>query len=301
MVQASRRSSGEARDPDAVDPGRIWREGSRHKRPDHRVAAAGGARLFSRGVCGIALLALVLGCNDAIRPAMQQSRDGGEEMRNAGGSGETTTDPYEQQRLAMVRTQIAARGVSSQPVLAAMRKIPRHEFVPTQLKDHAYEDRPLPIGLSQTISQPYIVAAMTELAELEKGSRVLEIGTGSGYQAAVIAEIAGEVYTIEIIEELALQAEQTLRRLGYDSVHVRHGDGYLGWPEAGPFDAVVVTAAPPEVPPVLLEQLAVGGHLVIPVGDFFQQLERHTRTPDGIEKEVVFGVRFVPMVHEKAR
>jgi protein-L-isoaspartate(D-aspartate) O-methyltransferase len=199
----------------------------------------------------------------------------------------------------MVRSQIAARGVSSELVLAAMREVPRHEFVPARLRDHAYEDRPLPIGFSQTISQPYIVAAMTELAELREGSRVLEIGTGSGYQAAVIHEIVGEVYSIEIIEELAQLAEQTLRQLGYDSAHLRHGDGYRGWPEEAPFDAILVTAAPPEVPRALLEQLAVGGHLVVPVGEFFQQLERHTRTPEGIEKEVIFGVRFVPMVHGK--
>jgi protein-L-isoaspartate(D-aspartate) O-methyltransferase len=220
-------------------------------------------------------------------------------MNEAANSGEGSTTAYQRLRLEMVRSQIAARGVSSELVLAAMREVPRHEFVPARLRDHAYEDRPLPIGFSQTISQPYIVAAMTELAELREGSRVLEIGTGSGYQAAVIHEIVGEVYSIEIIEELAQLAEQTLRQLGYDSAHLRHGDGYRGWPEEAPFDAILVTAAPPEVPRALLEQLAVGGHLVVPVGEFFQQLERHTRTPEGIEKEVIFGVRFVPMVHGK--
>ena len=218
-------------------------------------------------------------------------------MNQATNSGGDTATSHEQLRLEMVRSQITARGVSNQRVLAAMRQVPRHEFVPPRLRDHAYEDRPLPIGFSQTISQPYIVAAMTELAELREGSRVLEIGTGSGYQAAVIHELAGEVYSIEIIEELAQLAAQTLRRLGYDSAHLRHGDGYRGWPEAAPFDAIVVTAAPPEVPSALLDQLAVGGHLVVPVGEFYQQLERHTRTAEGIKEEVIFGVRFVPMVH----
>jgi len=262
-----------------------------------RIAAGGGAKLLSRRVFWIALLVLTLGCNDPIQPTAPRSRDSGDEMTRAGNSSEGSAAEYERLRLEMVRSQIVARGISNERVLAAMREVPRHEFVPPSLQDHAYQDRPLPIGLSQTISQPYIVAAMTELDDLREGSRVLEIGTGSGYQAAVIHEIVGEVYSIEIIEELAQRAEKTLRGLGYDSAHVRHGDGYLGWPEEAPFDAILVTAAPPEVPRALLEQLSMGGHMVIPVGEFYQQLERHTRTSKGIEREVIFDVRFVPMVH----
>jgi protein-L-isoaspartate(D-aspartate) O-methyltransferase len=198
----------------------------------------------------------------------------------------------------MVSDQMESRGVADPRVLTALRKVPRHEFVPARWRASAYEDRPLPIGHGQTISQPYIVAAMTELTALSEGDRVLEIGTGSGYQAAVLAELGAQVYTIEILEPLAERAAQTLDSLGYDSVEVRHGDGYRGWPEAAPFDAIVVTAAAPVVPPALLEQLAVGGHLVIPVGDSYQELEVHERTPEGVVVRRVFAVRFVPMTGE---
>lgn len=198
----------------------------------------------------------------------------------------------------MVAEQIAARGVSDPRVLAAMRRVPRHEFVPAELRAHAYEDHPLPIGEGQTISQPYIVALMTELASVRSGSKVLEIGTGSGYQAAVLAELAGEVYSIEIVESLADSAAERLRRLGYRSVHVRKGDGYRGWPEQAPFTAVIVTAAPPEIPLALKQQLAQGGRLVIPVGDSFQDLLVVTRTADGFATRSVAPVRFVPMTGE---
>jgi protein-L-isoaspartate(D-aspartate) O-methyltransferase len=198
----------------------------------------------------------------------------------------------------MVTEQIAARGVTDARVLTAMRKVPRHEFVPADVRARAYEDSPLPIGHDQTISQPYVVAVMTDLAELGPRSRVLEIGTGSGYQAAVLAEVAGEVYTIEILAPLARRAEETLERLGYGAVHVRHGDGYRGWPEAAPFDAIVVTAAAPKVPPALLAQLAEGGRLVMPVGDRAQRLEVHRRTGGAIEVKTVFPVRFVPLTGE---
>jgi protein-L-isoaspartate(D-aspartate) O-methyltransferase len=207
-------------------------------------------------------------------------------------------DPTAAARQRMVEDQIEARGVSDARVLAALRKVPRHEFVPTEWRAAAYEDRPLPIGHGQTISQPYIVAVMTELAEIRPKARVLEVGTGSGYQAAVLAELGAEVYTIEIIEALASRAARTLERLGYASVRVRHGDGYRGWPEAAPFDAILVTAAAPTVPPALLEQLAVGGRLVIPVGEGYQRLEVHTRTPTGFRVERAFPVRFVPMTGE---
>ncbi len=201
-------------------------------------------------------------------------------------------------RERMVVQQIEARGVADPRVLAAMRTVPRHEFVPPSWRDSAYEDRPLPIGHDQTISQPYMVAVMAELARLEENARVLEVGTGSGYQAAVLAELVSEVYTIEIIEALAASAADTLERLGYTSVRVRHGDGYGGWPEASPFDAILVTAAAPVVPPALLGQLAVGGRLVMPVGQTSQRLQIHTRTPTDFTVENAFPVLFVPMTGE---
>lgn len=213
----------------------------------------------------------------------------------SGGGGGEAASP-ERERRQMVDHQIAARGIVDARVLEAMRRVPRHEFVPAAERAMAYADMPLPIGDGQTISQPYIVALMTELAAIRPGDRVLEIGTGSGYQAAVLAELAAEVYSIEILEPLATRAAATLRRLGYDRVRVRRGDGYAGWPEAAPFAAIVVTAAPPAVPSALLEQLAPGGRLVVPVGTVDQELEVHVRTATGIEQRRVAPVRFVPMV-----
>jgi len=207
----------------------------------------------------------------------------------------------EQDRERMVEEQIVARGVRDPRVLAALRTVPRHEFVPPAERGHAYEDRPLPIGAGQTISQPYIVAVMTELLLLEGDERVLEIGTGSGYQAAVLARLAREVYTIEIVPELATRAEADLRRLGFANVHVRQGDGYRGWPEEAPFDAILVTAAPEHVPKPLVDQLAVGGRLVLPVGDFYQELVLVTRDELGVHEERLLGVRFVPMKGEAER
>jgi protein-L-isoaspartate(D-aspartate) O-methyltransferase len=199
----------------------------------------------------------------------------------------------------MVREQLEPRGVRDPRVLAAMAAVPRHELVPEDMRDFAYEDRPLPIGLGQTISQPYIVAAMSEAVQLRGGERVLEVGTGSGYQAAVLAELCREVFTIELEKELADRARADLERLGYRNVRVRHGNGYRGWPEAAPFDAIVVTAAPDQIPPVLVEQLAVGGRMVIPVGRSFQDLLLVTRTEEGTEERVLMGVRFVPMRGEE--
>ena len=181
-------------------------------------------------------------------------------------------------------------------VLEAMRKVPRHRFMPESQRAHAYDDRPLPIAQGQTISQPYIVALMSELADVKPGDTVLEVGTGSGYQAAVLAEMGVKVFSIEIIEPLAKQATATLSGLGYgNKVEVRHGDGYAGWPERAPFDAVIVTAAPPKIPKPLKQQLKVGGRLVIPVGKHYQSLIRVTRTKDGFREESVIPVRFVPM------
>ncbi|HSD67096.1 MAG TPA: protein-L-isoaspartate(D-aspartate) O-methyltransferase [Vicinamibacteria bacterium] len=195
----------------------------------------------------------------------------------------------------MVATQIAARGVRDPKTLAAMRSVERHLFVPSSAASQAYEDYPLPIGHGQTISQPYIVAFMTEALGLAGGETVLEVGTGSGYQAAVLARIAARVYTVEIVAPLAEQAAALLKRLGYANVEVRAGDGYQGWPEAAPFDAIVVTAAAPRIPEPLKEQLKDGGRLVLPVGDEWQELVVVTRRGDRFEEKRVLPVRFVPM------
>jgi protein-L-isoaspartate(D-aspartate) O-methyltransferase len=214
---------------------------------------------------------------------------------------EGTVHPRADERHAMVRRQIASRDVQDERVLAAMEAVPRHRFVPESMRGHAYEDRPLPIGHEVTISQPYIVALMTELARVEAGERVLEVGTGSGYQAAVLAELGAEVYTIERIEPLARRAGELLAELGYDKVEVRYGDGYAGWPERAPFDAILLTAAPPKIPTALTDQLAVGGHLVAPVGavEGWQELVVITRTPEGLERRKVSNVAFVPMLPGK--
>jgi len=204
-------------------------------------------------------------------------------------------------RRLMVSSQIEARGVRDPRVLDALRRVERHRFVPDRLRHRAYEDGPLAIGHEQTISQPYIVALMTEAARVRPGARVLEIGTGSGYQAAVLSLLAGHVYTIEIVEPLARQAEERLGALGYRNVTVRTGDGYRGWPERAPFDAILVTAAPPEIPQPLLDQLAVGGRLVAPVGEVDQELVVVERTAAGLERRRILPVRFVPMTGEAQR
>jgi protein-L-isoaspartate(D-aspartate) O-methyltransferase len=204
------------------------------------------------------------------------------------------TDPA-RAREEMVAAQIEARGVRDPRTLAAMRKIPRHLFVPPDLAGEAYADSPLPIGQGQTISQPYIVAFMTEALGLRGGETVLEVGTGSGYQAAVLAEIAARVYTIEIVAPLAEEARERLARLGHRNVEVRAGDGYQGWPEKAPFDAVIVTAAAPRVPEPLKQQLKDGGRLVIPVGEEYQELMVITRRGNAYAENRVLPVRFVPM------
>jgi protein-L-isoaspartate(D-aspartate) O-methyltransferase len=199
----------------------------------------------------------------------------------------------------MVKEQLERRGISDVRVLEAMRKVPRHLFVDPVLAGRAYEDSPLPIGEGQTISQPYMVAVMTAALALEGGERVLEIGTGSGYQAAVLAELASQVYSIERIPALADRAQKTLKRLGYDNVTIRVGDGSLGWPEAAPYEAIVVTAGAPCVPPPLVEQLRVGGRLLIPVGSpQAQTLRRVVRKEEGVEQEELVGCIFVRLVGE---
>ena len=202
------------------------------------------------------------------------------------------------EREQMVERQIARRGIRDAAVLDAMRKVPREAFVPEHLADRAYEDCALPIGEGQTISQPYVVAVMTQMLELEPHHRVLEVGTGSGYAAAVLATIAAEVYTIERLGGLAESARRRLARLGYDNVHVRHGDGSLGWPEHAPSDAIVVTAGGPDVPPSLLSQLAIGGRLVMPVGaEEAQHLVTVTRTTaDTYARTTLEPVAFVPLI-----
>lgn len=203
-------------------------------------------------------------------------------------------------RKAMVAGQVAARGIRDALVLKAMSEVPRHLFVPADVAEQAYGDHPLPIGEGQTISQPYIVALMTECLALKGGEKVLEIGTGSGYQAAVLGRIAAAVFTIEINDTLARRAAETLERLGYGNVHVRSGDGFFGWPEEAPFDAIIVTAAAPEVPPALFAQLAEGGRLVIPLGDVrtYQRLTVVTKRNGKPSVERVLDVRFVPMTGE---
>jgi protein-L-isoaspartate(D-aspartate) O-methyltransferase len=196
----------------------------------------------------------------------------------------------------MVDEQLLGRDIGSARVLAAMRKVPRHVFVPEPQRAQAYDDSPVPIGLGQTISQPYVVAFMTQSLDLEPTHRVLEIGTGSGYQAAVLAELTSEVYTIEVLSPLAERARDTLGALGYRHVQVRSGNGYLGWPEQAPFDRIIVTAAPPDVPPALVEQVKVGGIMAIPVGTTEQHLLILRRTERGMDTLRTLPVRFVPMI-----
>ncbi|QDV38780.1 protein-L-isoaspartate(D-aspartate) O-methyltransferase [Tautonia plasticadhaerens] len=232
-------------------------------------------------------LAVVLGCVPA-GPATPRPE------------GAANPGDYARDRASMVDRQLRARDITDPRVLDAMSRVPRHEFVPEGLRDQAHADRPLPIGQGQTISQPYIVALMTQLAGPGPGDRALDVGTGSGYQAAVLAELAGEVFSIEIHEELADSARERLGRLGYDNVAVRHGDGYRGWPEHAPFDLIVVAAAPAEVPPLLVEQLAPGGRLVMPVGDELgQQLILIEKDEGGsTTRRSIAPVAFVPMTGE---
>jgi protein-L-isoaspartate(D-aspartate) O-methyltransferase len=199
----------------------------------------------------------------------------------------------------MVEQQIEARGISDPATLAALRTVPRHEFLPMRLRSEAYADYPLPIGHGQTISQPFIVAFMTEAIRPQPGEKFLEIGAGSGYQAAILAQMGAQVYTIEIVEPLAEMARQTLERLGYKNAHVKHGDGFRGWPEHAPFDAIIVTCAPDKIPAPLVEQLRDGGRMIIPVGSGMnQELVLLRKKGDKIEKQSVLPVRFVPMTGE---
>jgi protein-L-isoaspartate(D-aspartate) O-methyltransferase len=244
--------------------------------------------MIQRLTLAILLFLLALACREAVQisDSVDASIDGLEV---------TEQDEFRREREAMVEDQIRARGITNSSVLRAMRKVPRHRFVPDQLVGEAYRDSPLPIGLGQTISQPFIVAYMTDNARVSRRSKVLEIGTGSGYQAAILGEIAREVYTIEIVPELAERSANLLNDLGYDNIKVKHGNGYLGWPEHAPFDAIVVTAAPPEIPQALVEQLAVGGRMVVPVGTDEQEMMIITKNRRGVTERRTIPVRFVPM------
>ena len=209
---------------------------------------------------------------------------------------------FDRQRQQMVTHQLRGRDIVDARVLKAMATVPRHRFVPEDLHDLAYRDSPLPIGHGQTISQPYIVALMSQLLAVQPGRRVLEIGTGSGYQAAVLAAMGATVFTIEIVPELGRQAIKTLKTLGYENIQVRIGDGYLGWPEQAPFDAIIVTCAPTSVPKPLKDQLAEGGRMVIPSGEKYdQQLLLLTKQNGQIKQEKIVDVRFVPMVDEQGK
>ncbi|MDM8539564.1 protein-L-isoaspartate(D-aspartate) O-methyltransferase [Desulfococcaceae bacterium HSG9] len=209
---------------------------------------------------------------------------------------------FVKQREAMVRMQIESRGIKERATLDALRKVERHRFVPQKYQKHAYEDHPLPIGEDQTISQPYIVALMTEVLDLKKNEKVLEIGTGSGYQAAVLGEICEQVYTIEIIDTLGKRAKKLLADLKYDNINVKIGDGYKGWEEHSPFDAIIVTCAPTHIPEPLKKQLAEGGKMVIPVGEAFtQKLVLLTKKNGKIIEKAIIPVRFVPMLNENGK
>jgi protein-L-isoaspartate(D-aspartate) O-methyltransferase len=205
---------------------------------------------------------------------------------------------FKAMREKMVESQIKSRGVRDPRVLSAMLKVERHLFVPKEFQNSAYSDQPLPIGEGQTISQPYIVALMTEILELKGGERVLEVGTGSGYQAAILAELAAEVYTIEIVEKLASSAQKVLLELGYQNIKVKAGDGYLGWPETAPFDAIIITCAPDHIPKPLLDQLKEGGRMVVPVGTYSQELKKIVKKSGKIETTDIIPVIFVPMTGE---
>ena len=219
----------------------------------------------------------------------------------AGGCGQKAplASDFSAQRQQMVQRQLMTRGINDAPILGAMAKVPREEFVPRDSRAASYEDGPLPIGYGQTISQPYIVAFMTEQLRPKPSDPVLEVGTGSGYQAAILAELVSEVYSIEIVEPLAKNAEATLQRLGYKNVHLKIGDGYKGWPETAPFDAIIVTCAPDKVPQALIAQLKDGGRMVIPVGDrFAQQLYLLEKKNGQLKQSATLPVRFVPMTSE---
>lgn len=211
---------------------------------------------------------------------------------------EENPDEYMSRRWEMVENQLISRGIQDSRLIQAMLKIPRHMFVPEDLRESAYGDNPIPIGMDQTISQPYIVALMTELLRLKEKEKVLEVGTGSGYQTAILAEMGCEVYTVEILEPLLQKARKALESLGYDNIRYRTGDGYKGWEEFSPFDAIIVTAAPDHIPQPLIDQLKINGRMIIPVGDLYQELVLIKKKEKGVDMKTITPVRFVPMTGE---
>ena len=248
---------------------------------------------------GGGLVALQLNCSRAGQPPAQSTEPADRSAQSQPAADRVEEPRHATARRRMVERDLRGRDITDAKVLEAMGRIARHRFMPQALADSAYADHPLPIGHGQTISQPYIVALMTQLARCKPESRALDIGTGSGYQAAVLGELCKEVYSIEILKPLADEARKRLTDLGYKNVTVRHGDGYRGWPEHAPFDVIIVAAAPAEVPQPLVEQLAPGGRLVIPVGRFFQQLMVIEKDKDGtVRRKPNIPVRFVPMTGE---
>jgi len=249
-------------------------------------------RFWRRAPLAAAIVASASACDRGTPPVRPVDAP----ATSAAGRPADQTAEREAERLRMVESQIQARGISHPGVLDAMRRVPRHRFMPEGQRASAYDDTPLPIGEGQTISQPYIVAYMTEALDPKRTDKVLEIGTGSGYQAAVLAELVGEVYTIEIVPPLGERAAAALTELGYTNIHPRIGNGYLGWPEAAPFDKIIVTAAPDEVPQALVDQLAVGGVMVVPVGRAYQTMTIIRKTAAGVVRTETIAVRFVPMI-----
>jgi protein-L-isoaspartate(D-aspartate) O-methyltransferase len=270
--------------------GRISARATRNPDPPEPT---GGVLLLNKligNAAGLVGLCWLLG--SACGPAVPPAPDSGAAVAREAAQ----DDNFRRLREQMVERQLRARDIDEPRVLEAMQRVPRHEFVPDDQRRQAYEDGALPIGFNQTISQPYIVAYMTQALEVQPEHKVLEIGTGSGYQAAVLGEVAGSVHTIEIVPELAERSRRLLERLGYRNVEVRAGDGYRGWPEQAPFDRIMVTAAPPEIPQALVDQLAVGGRMVIPVGTWFQEMTIVTKTETGVTEQRTIPVRFVPMI-----
>ncbi len=250
-----------------------------------------------RIVTCLSLLAVVVIFFSYRRPPSLGDQEPADQRRDSVASNADTADvAFARQRKDMVANQLANRDIINPRVLDAMGSVPRHRLVPAAWQDSAYSDRPLPIGHRQTISQPYIVALMTQLADPQPTDRALDVGTGSGYQAAILSALVEQVFSIEIVEPLAVQARKQLKHLGCDNVQVRHGDGYQGWPSQAPFDVIIVAAAPDHIPPVLIDQLAPGGRLVIPVGENYQTLKLVEKHPNGkIEKRDIIPVAFVPM------
>ena len=274
---------------------------SRRWRPRRIARRLPGALAFTRGGIALALAILAFLAILAILSTFSMAA-ASQQPPSSPQAEDRAAAELRRRRLEMVERQIRARGVGDERVLAVMSEVPRHLFVPADERAQAYEDHPLPIGSGQTISQPYIVGLMTSLLALTPRSRVLEIGTGSGYQAAVLSRLAAEVYSIEIVPDLGERARATLGRLGYGNVHVRIGDGYRGWAEAAPFDAILLTAAPPTVPRPLLAQLKAGGRMVLPVGGQEQTLLVLIKSADGsVRQEKILPVRFVPMTGEAQR